>query len=228
MVPFVRTSLITLAAVSALIVPCSSIAQQSAAPATNSTAQSASPSAAPAQSAQPFNGSAPATQEDSLAAAARRAREQKAQAQAKTPRVFTNDNIPTQGGVSTVGSEPGPASEPGAASPDGAANGSSKPVIGSLSGNDEKGWRDLFRNLHSKQEQDEAELAVDQRELGVADVQYYSDPVKGMQQGLTRSDINDKTAKIENLKKKIEDDKQAISDAEDQLRKAGGDVGWAR
>jgi uncharacterized protein YoxC len=49
-----------------------------------------------------------------------------------------------------------------------------------------------------------------------------------MQQGLTRSDINDKTAKIESLKKKIEDDKQTISDAEDQLRKAGGDVGWAR
>jgi hypothetical protein len=228
MVPFVRTSLIILAAASALIVPASSNAQQSAAPAANSAAQSASPSPVPAPSAQPLNGSGPATQQDSLAAAARRAREQKAQAQAKTPRVFTNDNIPTQGGVSTVGSEPNPAAESGAAPPDGTANGNPKPILGSLSGNDEKGWRDLFKNLRSKQEQDEAELAIEQRELGVADVQYYSDPVKGMQQGLTRSDINDKTAKIENLKKRIEDDKQAISDAEDQLRKAGGDVGWAR
>jgi hypothetical protein len=49
-----------------------------------------------------------------------------------------------------------------------------------------------------------------------------------MQQGLTRSDINDKTAKIEEMKKKIEADKQAISDAEEQLRAAGGDPGWAR
>ncbi len=226
MIPFVRTSLITLAAVSALILPGSAGAQQqSPAPAANSAAQSASPSAANAQSAQPATS---ATQQDSLAAAARKAREQKAQAQAKAPRVFTNDNIPTQGGVSTVGSEPSPATDAAAATPDGAANPSAKPTIGSLSGNDEKGWRDLFKNLRSKQEQDEAELSIEQRELGVADVQYYSDPVKGMQQGLTRSDINEKTAKIENLKKKIEDDKQAISDAEDQLRKAGGDVGWAR
>lgn len=228
MVPFVRISLVTLAAVSALILPVSSFAQQSAASATNSAAQTAPPSPVPAQSAPSANGSATGTPEDSLAAAARKAREQKAQAQAKPPRVFTNDNIPTQGGVSTVGSEPGAPTGSGVASPDGAATGTSKPIIGSLSGNDEKGWRDLFKNLHNKQEQDEAELAIDQRELGVADVQYYSDPVKGMQQGLTRSDINDKTAKIESLKKKIEDDKQTISDAEDQLRKAGGDVGWAR
>jgi hypothetical protein len=30
------------------------------------------------------------------------------------------------------------------------------------------------------------------------------------------------------MTKQIEADKQAISDAEDQLRKSGGDVGWAR
>jgi len=67
-----------------------------------------------------------------------------------------------------------------------------------------------------------------QRELGVLDVQYYSDPVKAMQQDLTRADINKKTADIEAKKQQIEADKQAISDAEDDLRKAGGDSGWAR
>ena len=67
-----------------------------------------------------------------------------------------------------------------------------------------------------------------QRELGVLDLQNYSDPMKGMQQGLTRSDINEKTAKIEAKKKQIAADQQAISDAEDQLRKSGGDSGWAR
>ena len=49
-----------------------------------------------------------------------------------------------------------------------------------------------------------------------------------MQQQLTRSDINDKTAKIDAKKKEIEADQQAIDDAQDELRKAGGDPGWAR
>ncbi len=67
-----------------------------------------------------------------------------------------------------------------------------------------------------------------QRELGVLDVQYYNNPVKAMQQDLTREDINKKTSDIEAKKQQIEADKQAISDAEDDLRKAGGDSGWAR
>jgi hypothetical protein len=67
-----------------------------------------------------------------------------------------------------------------------------------------------------------------QRELAVLDLQNYSDPVKAMQQNLTRGDINDKTAKIAAKQKEIDADKQAISDAEDDLRKAGGDPGWAR
>jgi len=67
-----------------------------------------------------------------------------------------------------------------------------------------------------------------QRELGVLDVQYYNDPVKGMQQGYSRSDINEKTDKIESKKQAIAADQQAIADAEDELQKAGGDPGWAR
>jgi hypothetical protein len=64
--------------------------------------------------------------------------------------------------------------------------------------------------------------------LGVLDVQYYNNPVKAMQQDLTRSDINKKTSDIDAKKAMIEADKQAISDAEDDLRKAGGDSGWSR
>jgi polyhydroxyalkanoate synthesis regulator phasin len=43
-----------------------------------------------------------------------------------------------------------------------------------------------------------------------------------------RSDINDKTSKIDAKKKEIEMLKQQLSDLEDDLRKAGGDSGWAR
>jgi hypothetical protein len=67
-----------------------------------------------------------------------------------------------------------------------------------------------------------------QRELGTLSLQYYPDPNKGMQQQLSRDDINKKTADIETKKKEIAADQQAIDDAEDDLRKAGGDPGWAR
>ena len=49
-----------------------------------------------------------------------------------------------------------------------------------------------------------------------------------MQQQLTRDDINKKTADIDAKTEQIEADQQAIDDAEDDLRKAGGDPGWAR
>lgn len=157
----------------------------------------------------------PAPQQDSLAEAARKAREQKKEA-TKSAKTFTNDNIPTEGGISTVG-------EGTAAAPGGEAAQS-----GTTKANDEKSWRERFSQLRHKLEQDQANLDVMQRELGQLNVQYYSDPVKGLQQSITRSDINDKTAEIDKMKAQIQADQQAISDAEDELRKSGGDPGWAR
>jgi hypothetical protein len=168
----------------------------------------------------------PPPQEDALVAAARKAREQKKeQAGAKPSRVFNNDNIPTTGGVSAVGQNP-----PAADGTDAAAGAAATPApgAGTSSGSDEKTWRKRFADLRKKLEQDQDELNIMQRELGVLDVQNYSDPVKAMQQQYSRSDINEKTAKIEDKKKAIEADQQAIADAEDELQKAGGDPGWAR
>jgi hypothetical protein len=168
----------------------------------------------------------PAKQEDSLAAAARRSKEQKKEA-SKPARVFDNDNIPTHGGISSVGST----STPGAGNPPAATEAVTSTASASSSkaaAGDEKSWRKRFADLRRKLEADQQELEILQRELGVLDVQNYSDPMKGMQQSLTRSDINEKTAKIEAKKKQIAADQQAISDAEDELRKSGGDSGWAR
>jgi hypothetical protein len=161
---------------------------------------------------------------DSLAAAARKAREaKKDQAQAGA-RVFDNDNIPKQGGVSSVGG-----TDDASNAPAGDASVSGGNAAGGTPGaNDEKGWRETFAKLHHKLDQDQAALDIMQRELGVLDVQYYNDPNKALQQNLTRSDINTKTAKIDAGKLQVEADKQAISDAEDQLRRAGGDIGWSR
>jgi len=195
---------------------------QQAAP---SNTQSAAPASSPAATAQaPSSQStvvSPPRQEDSLAAAARKAREQKKdQAGAKPARVFSNDNIPTTGGISAVGEN---ASAAGGADAAAGAQAAAAP-----SGSGEAEWRGRFAKLRKKLEQDQTELELMQRELGVLDVQYYSDPVKTLQQGYSRSDINEKTDKIEAKKKAIEADQQAIADAEDELHKAGGDPGWAR
>src|SRR5271155_3937895 len=198
---------------------------QSAAP---SNAQSSAPApSAQAPSSQSTVVSSP-PKEDSLVAAARKAREQKKdQAGAKPARVFNNDNIPTQGGVSAVGEN---AAAPDAAAGDAAAagNGSAPASSGTSAAAGEKAWRERFARLRKKMEQDQTDLELMQRELGVLDVQYYNDPVKAMQQGYSRSDINEKTDKIEAKKKVIEADQQAISDAEEELHRAGGDPGWAR
>jgi len=179
------------------------------------------PPASPQPQAQ---SSAPApAQQESLADAARRAREQKKEA-TKPAKVFDNDNLPAQGGINTVGSASG---ELGAAEAP-AAPGEEKSAQAAPGKNDEKAWRDKFATLRGKLEKDKADLDVMQRELGVLDVQYYPDPVKAMQQSVTRTDINDMTAKIEAKKKDIEADQQAIDNAEEALRKSGGDSGWAR
>lgn len=175
--------------------------------------QPAAASPAPAQSQPP-------AQENPLAAAARKTREQKKDAP-KAAKVFDNDSIPTTGGVSTVGATPA-AGQPG----DTAAAASAP--SSAASGNDEKAWREKFATLHHKLDQDQAELDVLQRELGVSSVQFYSDPMKELQQKLTNDETYKKTLAIDAKKKAIDADKQAISDAEDALRKAGGDSGWAR
>ena len=156
--------------------------------------------------------------QDSLAAAARKAREQQQKDAQKPAKVFTNDNL-SGGTVSVVGTAAPTASTP--ADTTGAAPSSAS--------DDEKKWRDRFAKLNHKLEQDQSELDVLQRELSVANQQYYGgDPMKGMQQGLSQQEVSDKTAKIDAKKKDIAADKQAIDDADSDLRKAGGDPGWER
>jgi hypothetical protein len=154
---------------------------------------------------------------DSLADAARRSRELKKDA-GKSGKVFTNDNLPTEGGVSTVG-----VASAAVAEDDKTGDGSEH-----AEKHDEKTWRERFAKLRDKLAKDQADLDLLQRELGVVDLQAYNDPMKALQQNLTRSDINAKTAKIDQMTKQVEADKQAIADAEDELRRSGGDVGWAR
>ena len=47
-------------------------------------------------------------------------------------------------------------------------------------------------------------------------------------QQYNRKDINDNQAKLDAKKKEVESLRKQLSDLEDDLRKAGGDPGWAR
>src|SRR5580693_6480457 len=110
-----RRDLLCAAVAAFLLIPASVLARQqnqnqgqqgpTSQPVSSQTAAQSS-----AQSAEP----AQAAPVDPLAAAARKAREQKKD-QPKPARVFDNDNIPTQGGVSSVGSAPGGESTAGGA-----------------------------------------------------------------------------------------------------------------
>jgi hypothetical protein len=176
----------------------------------SSTAGTQTPQTSPAQT--------------SLGDVARKTRDEKKPA--KPVKVFTNDNIPTSGGLSLAGATPSASDK---SNGDAAANASTgADPSASSRGKQEKEWRDKFAKLRQKLETDKASVDVMQRELGTLSLQYYPDPNKAMQQQLSRDDINKKTAEIEAKKKEIAADQQAIDDAEDDLRKAGGDPGWAR
>jgi len=158
-----------------------------------------------------------------VAAAARRSREQQKTA-AKPAKVVTNDDFP---------SPPAPTSTPASdtkATAEGKQD-ADQPSAEQEAENDPKSeayWRKRFRKLHDKLAQSEKELDILQRELDKNQVQYYSDPQKALVEQHARADINEGTTKIDAKKKEIESLKQQLSDLEDELRKAGGDPGWAR
>ncbi|HXY23539.1 MAG TPA: hypothetical protein VEI73_02750 [Candidatus Acidoferrum sp.] len=153
---------------------------------------------------------------DPVADAARKAREEKKNAQ-KPKKVFTDDDVKPAA----------PEASPGAA---GAAANAQKPGDTGQpeDPNGEKAWRKRFADQHAKIEKAEKELDILQRELDKSQLQYYSDPTKAMNEQNNRAEINDKTAKIEAKKKEIDQLRQELDDMETALRKAGGDPGWAR
>jgi chromosome segregation ATPase len=163
---------------------------------------------------------------DAVADAARKARAEK-QAAAKPKKVYTDDDFASKKSAPVTpaagsGGEQTPATQEntaGTAATDASALNDPK---------SEAYWRKRFRTVRDKLETSEKELDVLQRELNKDQVQYYSDPQKALMQQYDRKDINDRTAKVDAKKKEIEDLKKQLSDMEDELRKAGGDPGWAR
>ena len=159
---------------------------------------------------------------DDVAAAARKAREQQKNAP-KPAKVLTNDDFPS-------GKANPPAADATTAPKTGAAGADDKDADKDADNDPtgEKAWRKRFQTVRDKLASAEKELDVLQRELDKDQVQYYSDPQKALMQQHDRSDINDRTAKIDAKRKEIDALNQKLSDMEDELRKSGGDPGWAR
>ena len=170
-----------------------------------------------------FSAAAQDQSSEDVAAAARKAREKQKAAPAGK-KVITNDDIP---GAKNSAAAPDAA----AANPTAAKTGDDAQTDDKAAENDPKSevyWRKKFQKVRDQIATSEKELDVLQRELDKSQVQYYSDPQKALTEQHDRSDINDKTAKIDAKKKEIEGLKQQLSDLEDDLRKSGGDPGWAR
>ncbi len=162
---------------------------------------------------------------DDVAAAARKAREQHKNAP-KPKKVITNDDIPSAN--TNASDSDATADKTGGQQESAQASGQAAKENPEDDPNSEAYWRKRFKATRDKLALSEKELDVLQRELDKDQVQYYPDPQKAMMQQYNRSDINEKTAKIDAKKKEIESLNQQLSDMEDDLRKAGGDPGWAR
>ncbi len=144
---------------------------------------------------------------DPVADAARKAREQKkTEASAATPATETKDSS----AASTSGDNAGTTK---AAAPN---------------KNDEASWRKRFSETRGQLAQTEKELDILQREAQKAQVQFYSDPAKAMKEQYSRTEVTEKDTKIAAKKQEIDQLKQKLSDMEDDLRRSGGEIGWAR
>lgn len=161
----------------------------------------------------------------SLGELARQMRAQREKEASKPAKEYTNDNLPKSTGLSSSDSsaEGGKASggEGSEAAP--AGGGKSKSGV-----HDEKYYHEQMAELQSQKEMHQRELDVLEKKLSQAQMQYYPDPQKALQEQYTREDINKKTGEIEKKKKQIEADDKAIADLEQQCQREGCPAGWLR
>jgi hypothetical protein len=167
--------------------------------------------------------------QDNVVEAARKAKAEKKTAP-KAKLVIDNDNLDTlKGVVNVVGAEPAP--PPAAADKTKAAaapDDKTKPAAEKPEVKDESYWRKQFADANKKLNDDQHELDILQREYNLKEQQYYSDPNTAMKEQFDRKDLTDTKQKIDDKTTAVSDDKQAIADLDDELRKAGGDPGWER
>ncbi len=158
--------------------------------------------------------------QESVADAARKAQAEKKNAP-KAKLSIDNDNLDTiTGSVSVVGQAP--AAPPSEETKKAGAPGAKAPA------KDEAYWRQKFAAAYKKLAEDQRDLDITQREYNLKQQQFYTDPMAALKQDYSRQDLNDTKTKIDDLTATVAQDKTDISNLEDELRRAGGDPGWAR
>ncbi len=159
---------------------------------------------------------------ESVADAARKARAQKKDS-AKPAKVFTDDNVgDIKGQISIVGTEPASQADNAAAKKDDA-----KSADASEGKKDEAYWQGKFAAARRVLAEDTKEVDILQREFNLKQEQFYQDPTAAMKQQYSRADLDKTQSQIDAKKQAVEKDKQDISDLEDELRRSGGEPGWA-
>jgi chromosome segregation ATPase len=168
---------------------------------------------------------------DPVADAARKAREKKKDA-AKPKKVYTDDDVKRSTPVPEAAATSAPANP----------SGTEAAKTAQVAGDDAKGgdattpedpnseaaWRKRFQAQRDKIAKAEKELDILGRELEKAQLEYYPDPQKALKEQYDRGDINKKSGKIDAKQRELDQLRQGLNDLEDQLRKSGGDPGWAR
>jgi chromosome segregation ATPase len=162
---------------------------------------------------------------DPVADAARKAREKKKDAP-KPKKIYTDDDVKK----SAPEPEPGVAGGTVAVTAAQAAGGSAKTgdATKTEDPNGQAAWRRRFQAQRDKIAKLMKEVDILGRELEKAQMEYYPDPQKAMTQQNSRAEINAINAKIDAKKKEVAELQQGLDDMEEQLRKSGGDPGWAR
>ena len=174
-------------------------------------------------------GSSPQQTGDPVADAARKAREKKKDAP-KPKKIYTDDD------VKKSAPEPAPPAAPGVAGGTVAATAAQAAGSSAKTGdatktedpNGQAAWRRRFQAQRDKIAKLIKEVDILGRELEKAQMEYYPDPQKAMTQQNSRAEINAMNAKIDAKKKEVAELQQGLDDMEEQLRKSGGDPGWAR
>jgi predicted RNase H-like nuclease (RuvC/YqgF family) len=169
----------------------------------------------------------PDATDTSLGDIARQVRADKSK-ETKPAKVFTNDNLPVANKIKENPSEKSPEKPAGQAGVETKGKGEANPAGEAEGVHDEKYYRARLSELQGNLDLHKRELDVLQQKDNLNQVQYYSDPNKGLQQEYSRSDINQLNQEIDAKKQQIADDEKAIEDLHEQLRREGGDPGWLR
>jgi hypothetical protein len=204
-------------------------AQGKVAEAQQQESQTAQQPSQPAQQTQQASGRQQSQkQEDALAEAARRTRENKAQ-QPKATKVFDNDNLPKEGSISVIGEGKAAGNEtatsPKPESPTAEGAGESKPAGGGTTGADEQQKAKLGKELadakeHLQSEMTDLDLAT--RKLALDQQSYYGKPnFAADETGAAALKIEE--AVVASKKQEVADAQKKVDDLTEKLKDLGSD-----